>query len=75
MDLERVRDLALETGCAYSEEEPLTRHLRLGIGGVPAFYLKPDEAHAQSLFIDHYCLRILDLLGIVLDREDLRWTS
>jgi 4-hydroxy-3-polyprenylbenzoate decarboxylase len=42
---------------------------------VPAFYLKPDEAHAQSLFIDHYCLRALDLLGIVLDREDLRWTS
>lgn len=42
MDLERARHLALETGCHYSEAEPLACHLRLGIGGVPAFYLKPE---------------------------------
>jgi len=42
MDLEHARHLALEAGCHYSEAEPLAKHLRLGIGGVPAFYLKPE---------------------------------
>lgn len=41
MDLERVRHLALESGCTYSEGESLAKHLRLGIGGVPAFYIRP----------------------------------
>ena len=40
---------------------------------VPAFYLRPDEASAQRQFVEHYCLRVLDLLGIELDRGDLRW--
>jgi UDP-N-acetylmuramate dehydrogenase len=41
MDLERVRDLAREHGCTYSEAEPLARFLRLGIGGIPAFFIRP----------------------------------
>ena len=41
MDLERVRHLALEPGCTYSEGESLAKHLRLGIGGVPTFYVRP----------------------------------
>lgn len=40
---------------------------------LPAFYLKPDVTEAMNTFIDHYCLRVLDLLGIATDREDLRW--
>ena len=31
---------------------------------LPAFYLKPDEATAQRIFVDHYCMRLLDLLGL-----------
>lgn len=41
MDLERVRALAREHGCTYSEAEPLARFLRLGIGGIPAFAMRP----------------------------------
>jgi 4-hydroxy-3-polyprenylbenzoate decarboxylase len=40
---------------------------------LPAFYLKPDEETALSTYIDHYCMRVLDLLGVAADREDLRW--
>jgi 4-hydroxy-3-polyprenylbenzoate decarboxylase len=40
---------------------------------LPAFYLKPDGSSALSTFIDHYCMRVLDLLGVPVDREDLRW--
>jgi len=40
---------------------------------LPAFYLKPNEAAAQRVFIDHYCMRLLDLLGLSADDEDLRW--
>ncbi len=39
---------------------------------VPAFYLRPDEASAQRLFIDHYCMRLLDLLDLPAD-DDHRW--
>ena len=42
---------------------------------MPAFYLKPDPQSAFEEFVDHYCLRILDLLGIHLDRKELRWRS
>ncbi len=42
---------------------------------VPAFYLTPDSQTALEEFIDHYCLRILDLLGIHIDRKELRWKS
>ncbi len=40
---------------------------------LPAFYLTPDVQTAYEDFIDHYCLRVLDLLGIRIDRKDLRW--
>jgi len=37
---------------------------------VPAFYLGGDE---MARFVDHYCMRLFDLLGIPLERPDLRW--
>jgi 4-hydroxy-3-polyprenylbenzoate decarboxylase len=37
---------------------------------MPAFYLGGDE---MVRFADHYCMRLLDLLGLPLDRPDLRW--
>ena len=40
---------------------------------LPAFYLNPDEATAQKLFIEHYCMRVLDLLAIPTANDDLRW--
>jgi len=40
---------------------------------VPAFYLKPDEATAMKMFLQHYSLRVLDLLGMDVERRDLRW--
>jgi len=40
---------------------------------LPAFYLEPDEATAMSTFLDHYCMRILDLLGCSTTRDELRW--
>lgn len=40
---------------------------------VPAFYLRPAEPEAMSTFADHYCVRVLDLLGIDVQREELRW--
>ncbi len=40
---------------------------------MPAFYLKPDEASAQRVFVDHFCMRLLDLLEIPTGDEDLRW--
>ena len=39
----------------------------------PAFYLGPDSETAFEEFVDHYCLRVLDLLGIHIDRSELRW--
>jgi 4-hydroxy-3-polyprenylbenzoate decarboxylase len=40
---------------------------------LPAFYLKPDQQTAQQIFIDHYCMRLLDLLGFEGSDEGLRW--
>lgn len=37
---------------------------------VPAFYLRGDE---MARFMDHYCMRLFDLLGLPSDRQDLRW--
>jgi len=42
---------------------------------LPAFYLKPDETSAYPVFIDHFCMRLLDLLGIASDAEGLRWKA
>jgi UDP-N-acetylmuramate dehydrogenase len=41
MGAERVGLLARELGCTFSTEEPLSRHLALGIGGTPEFYVRP----------------------------------
>jgi 4-hydroxy-3-polyprenylbenzoate decarboxylase len=40
---------------------------------LPAFYLKPDEETAQRVFVEHYCMRLLDLLEIPQEDNDLRW--
>jgi 4-hydroxy-3-polyprenylbenzoate decarboxylase len=56
--------------------ENLLRLARVGahiVPPLPAFYLVPDEASAMSTFIDHYCLRLLDLLGIQTAGSGLRW--
>jgi 4-hydroxy-3-polyprenylbenzoate decarboxylase len=37
---------------------------------VPAFYLGGDE---MVRFVDHYCMRLLDLLGLPVEGGDLRW--
>jgi 4-hydroxy-3-polyprenylbenzoate decarboxylase len=56
--------------------ENLLRLARTGahiVPPLPAFYLTPDPAEAMSVFIDHYCLRLLDLLGIPGEESGLRW--
>lgn len=56
--------------------ENLLRLARTGahiVPPLPAFYLTPDESSAMSTFADHYCIRILDLLGIATEGSDLRW--
>jgi 4-hydroxy-3-polyprenylbenzoate decarboxylase len=56
--------------------ENLLRLARVGahiVPPLPAFYLAPDEASAMSTFIDHYCLRLMDLLGIPTESPELRW--
>ena len=40
---------------------------------LPAFYLKPEEKNAHQIFVDHFCLRLLDLLGIPSRDNGLRW--
>ena len=40
---------------------------------LPAFYLKPEEKTAYQIFVDHFCLRLLDLLGIPSRDNGLRW--
>ena len=40
---------------------------------LPAFYLKPEEKTAHQIFVDHFCLRLLDLLGIPSRDNGLRW--
>jgi flavin prenyltransferase len=37
---------------------------------IPAFYLGGDE---MARFADHYCMRLLDLLGLRVERDELRW--
>lgn len=56
--------------------ENLLRLARVGahiVPPLPAFYLSPEPADAMSTFADHYCLRLLDLLGIPGDDPELRW--
>ncbi len=42
---------------------------------IPAFYLTPDPALAMERYIDHYCVRVLDILGISLEAKELRWRA
>ncbi len=56
--------------------ENLLRLARVGahiVPPLPAFYLNPEESSAMSVFIDHYCVRLLDLLGIETEGAGLRW--
>ena len=85
--VQRVADVALkqrwplllgirETPMSPILLENLLRLARAGahiVPPLPAFYLKPDEATAQRIFVDHYCMRLLDLLGLPLNDEGLRW--
>ena len=84
---QRVADVALkqrwplllgirETPMSAILLESLLQLARAGahiVPPLPAFYLKPDEATAQRIFVDHYCMRLLDLLGLSANDEDLRW--
>ncbi len=84
---QRVADVALkqrwplllgirETPMSSILLENLLKLARAGahiVPPLPAFYLKPDEAAAQRVFIDHYCMRLLDLLELSADDEGLRW--
>jgi 4-hydroxy-3-polyprenylbenzoate decarboxylase len=84
---QRVADVALkqrwpllvgirETPMSTILLENLLRLARAGahiVPPLPAFYLKPDESSAQRLFVDHYCMRLLDLLSIPANDVGLRW--
>ncbi len=84
---QRVADVALkqrwplligirETPMSTILLENLLRLARAGahiVPPLPAFYLKPDEETAQRVFVDHYCMRLLDLLAIPSEDTDLRW--
>lgn len=84
---QRIADVALkqrwplligirETPMSVILLENLLRLARAGahiVPPLPAFYLIPDEAEAQSVFIDHYCMRLLDLLGLPAEDDGLRW--
>jgi len=40
---------------------------------VPAFYIDRKNEDSYELFLDHYCLRALDLVGIDISGPGLRW--
>ncbi len=42
---------------------------------LPAFYLRPSPEVAYQTYLDHYCLRLFDLLGIELAGDGLRWNG
>jgi len=42
---------------------------------IPAFYLRPDPASAWEAFLDHYAMRVMDLLGFELPGQGLRWKA
>ena len=84
---QRVADVALkqrwplligirETPMSSILLENLLRLARAGahiVPPLPAFYLKPDETTAQTLFVEHYCMRLLDLLAVPAADDGLRW--
>jgi 4-hydroxy-3-polyprenylbenzoate decarboxylase len=81
---QRVGDIALKQRWPLLlgfRETPLSAiHLRalltlteagaIVVPPIPAFYLGGDE---MARFVDHYCVRLLDLLSLPSDRPDLRW--
>jgi len=83
---QRVGDIALKQRWPLLlgfRETPLSAiHLRalltlteagaIVVPPIPAFYLGGDE---MQRFADHYCLRLLDLLHLPLDRPELRWRA
>jgi 4-hydroxy-3-polyprenylbenzoate decarboxylase len=85
--LQRVADVALKQrwplllGIRETPMSPilLENLLKLSRAGahivppLPAFYLKPDETTAQQVYIDHYCMRLLDLLKLPSNDRGLRW--
>jgi 4-hydroxy-3-polyprenylbenzoate decarboxylase len=85
--LQRAMDVALkqrwplilgirETPMSEILLENLLRLSRAGatiMPPLPAFYLRPDIQTAYTDFLDHYCIRVLDVLDIHIDRKDLRW--
>ncbi len=86
---QRVADVALkqrwplvlgvrETPMSPVLLENLLRLARAGahvVPPLPAFYLRPDPEEAYRRFVDHYCFRILDLLGLAEPPEELRWNG
>jgi polyprenyl P-hydroxybenzoate/phenylacrylic acid decarboxylase-like protein len=42
---------------------------------IPAFYLKPARERALCDYLDHYCMRLLDLLVLPAQHDDLRWKA
>jgi 4-hydroxy-3-polyprenylbenzoate decarboxylase len=85
--VQRVADVALkqrwplligirETPMSAILLENLLKLARAGahiVPPLPAFYLKPDAETAHQIFIDHFCMRLLDLLGIPSEDNGLRW--
>jgi len=83
---QRVADVALkqrwplllgfrETPLSVIHLEALLALSRAGavvVPPIPAFYLGSDE---MARFVDHYCLRLLDLLGLPVTRPELRWRA
>lgn len=56
--------------------ENLLRLARVGahiVPPMPAFYLTPEPVDAMSTYVNHYCLRLLDLLAIPVEDPELRW--
>lgn len=84
---QRVADVALkqrwplligirETPMSTILLENLLRLARAGahiVPPLPAFYLRPEENAAYRIFVDHFCMRLLDLLGIPSRDNGLRW--
>jgi 4-hydroxy-3-polyprenylbenzoate decarboxylase len=81
---QRVGDVALKQRWPLLlgfRESPLSAiHLRallaltqagaIVVPPVPAYYLGGEE---MARFVDHYCMRLFDLLGLPLERPELRW--
>jgi len=84
---QRVADVALkqrwplllgirETPMSEILLENLLRLARAGahiVPPMPTYYLRPDETTAQRVFVDHFCMRLLDLLEIPTGDLGLRW--